>query len=113
MNVRIEDFFEIGEQRVDEKKETTSPDMVKKWIMWCFNYDHPFEGIICKVWGGTLSFANDSYCCEDNYSAQYLIEKWWSFDFAEKAERMMYFYCSLDSEKQNQLLDWVMKNYVC
>lgn len=85
-------------------------DAVKKWTLWCFNFHTPFEGTICKIWGGTLSGFGGRYYCEDNHFTQHLIEKWQSFENRGDA-RMLFFYCELDSGLQKQLVDWVMENY--
>lgn len=86
-------------------------DAVKKWTLWCFNYHTPFEQVICKIWGGTLSGFGGRYYCEDNFTTQHLIEKWQKFETRGDA-RMLFFYCDLDSGLQEELVDWVMKNYV-
>jgi len=84
-------------------------DAVKKWTLWCFNYPTPFEGTICKIWGGTLSGFGGSYYCKDNMFTQHLIEKWKSARHNDA--HMLYFYCELDSKLRKQLVDWVMENY--
>ena len=83
---------------------------VKKWSLWCFNYPTPFEQMICKIWGGTLSGDGRRWYCEDNFHTQHLIEKWQSFERRGDA-RMLFFYCELDTQHRNELVDWIMKNY--
>ena len=85
-------------------------DAVKKWSMWCFNYPASFEPHICKIWGGKLSGFGGRYYCEDNTFTQHLIEKWQRFENKGDA-RMMFFFCELDAENKQMLIDWVMQNY--
>ena len=85
-------------------------DAVKKWCMWCFNYPPSFEPHICRIWGGKLSGFGGRYYCEDNTFTQRLIEKWQRFENKGDA-RMMFFFCELDAENKQILIDWVMQNY--
>lgn len=100
----------VSEKVAFEAVKLAHNDAVKKWALWCFNYHTPFEGTICKIWGGTLSGFGGRYYCEDNHFTQHLIEKWQSFENRGDA-RMLFFYCELDSGLQKQLVDWVMENY--
>ena len=84
-------------------------DAVKKWTMWCFNYPTPFEHTIGKIWGGKVSGFGGRYYCEDNHFTQHIIEKWQLTRHNDA--HMMYFYCELDTENRNKLVDWVMENY--
>lgn len=95
---------------VQEDVLLSHADTVKKWTLWCFNYQTPFEKVICQIWGGTLSGFGGRYYCEDNHFTQHLIEKWQSFESRSDA-RMLFFYCDLDSGLQQQLVDWVIGNY--
>lgn len=84
--------------------------IVKKWVLWCFNYLTPFEQVICKIWGGTLSGFEGRYYCKDNYFTQHIIETWQKFEQRGDAQ-MMFFYGELDTENRKKLVNWVMENY--
>ena len=95
----------------NEPEETLSiADAVKKWSLWCFNFHTPFEETICKIWGGTISNERGLYVCRDNCFSQHLIEKWRSLEKRGDA-RMLFFFCDLDAEHKDKLIDYVMKNY--
>ena len=84
-------------------------EAVKKWSLWCFNYPTPFEKTIGKIWGGKVSYFCGRYYCEDNTFVQHIIEKWQLARHND--ENMLYFYCELDAENRNKLVEWVMENY--
>lgn len=121
-NMKAEEFIEkvkvggfdqaeyVGIADAMEAVKIAHNDAVKKWTLWCFNYQTPFERVICSIWGGTLSYAHGTYYCENNHFTQHLIEKWQSFENRGDA-RMLFFYCELDSKLRKQLVDWVMENY--
>jgi len=108
--VGIDQVERIDIADVMEAVKLAHNDAVKKWTMWCFNYPTPFETTICRIWGGTLSGFGGRYYCEDNAFTQHIIEKWQSLEFRRDA-RMMYFYCDLDTENRNKLVNWVFENY--
>lgn len=80
-------------------------EAVLKWCRWCFCHENPFERIICKIWGGTLSYGKGRYMCYDNTFTQHLILKWQKFEGQQNA--MLEFYCDLDTENQQKLVDYV------
>ena len=83
--------------------------IIKKWTLWCFNYPTPFEKTIGKIWGGKVSDFCGRYYCEDNPFVQHIIEKWQLARHND--ENMLHFYCELDAENRNKLVEWVMENY--
>ena len=112
-NVKVGGFDQaeyVGIADAMEAVKIAHNDAVKKWTLWCFNYQTPFERVICSIWGGTLSYAQGTYYCGNNHFTQHLIEKWQSFESRGDA-RMLFFYCELDSNLRKQLIDWVMENY--
>lgn len=106
--VSMADSIKAAQMASDKSEDTNS--IIKKWTLWCFNYRTPFEQVICKIWGGTLSGFGGRYYCEDNYFTQHIIETWQKFEHIGDA-RMMFFYCELDTENRKKLVDWIMENY--
>lgn len=112
-NAKVGDFDQAEYVSLSDAEKALNiahEDAVKKWSLWCFNYRKPFEQVICKIWGGTLSGIYGRYYCEDNLHTQHLIEKWQHFE-NQREVRMLFFYCDLDTEHQNKLVEWVMENY--
>lgn len=106
--VSVDDAMKAVKMSREESADINS--IVNKWTLWCFNYQTPFERVICQIWGGTLAGFGGRYYCDDNHFTQHLIEKWQSFEHRGDA-RMMFFYCELDIENRKKLVDWIMKNY--
>ena len=80
-------------------------EAVAKWTRWCFNYDTPFEKVICKIWGGTLTVMKGEYWCNDNTLVQHLIMKWHRYEGNHGA--MINFYSELDEESRKKLVNYV------
>lgn len=67
-------------------------ESVNKYIYFCFNYPYDF---IKNVWKGY-----------DYMFVKHLEEK-----FKEYHQDMNTFYCNLDSEHRNKLLNWIDENF--
>lgn len=68
-------------------------DIIKKWVLFGFNRPYDFIG---KCWSD-----------ENEFFIEHLINK-----FENKCNyRMDMFFCELDSENQEKLVNWIFENY--
>lgn len=77
--------------------DKTSMIAINKWVFFCFNYPYDF---ISKVWADNKSLA------------EHLQGKFMTYyDLYGSRAVVNTFYCSLDGENKQRLMDWVLNNY--